>query len=138
MICHASDSANPHRDSQVPNGLLPRLGSSRLSNAMADDFRRALLRHMDQHQTSMAVLSRATGVSLDVLKKLKTRATGSTTVENALLISAFYGKTVNQFIAGEDVSQADKLANLLQLLTPAERQLVEAQMLGLIAAHERQ
>jgi len=99
---------------------------------MADDFRRAFLRHLDQHGTSLAALARETGVSLDVLKKLKTRATGSTTAENAMLISAYYGKTVNQFIAGDEVSADQTFANLLQMLTPAERQLLEAQMRGLI------
>jgi len=104
---------------------------------MADDFRRAFLRHLDEHGTSLAALARETGVSLDVLKKLKSRATGSTTAENALLIAALYGKTVNQFVAGIEVSADQRLENLLSLLTPSERQLLEAQMLGLIAAHER-
>lgn len=104
---------------------------------MADDFRRAFISHVEEHGTSLAALARDTGVSLDVLKKLKTRATGSTTAENAMLIAAYYGKTVNQFVVGQEVSLNDKLGNLLQLLSPEERRFVEAQMLGLIAAHGR-
>lgn len=65
---------------------------------MADDFRRAFLRHLEDHGTSLTAISRATGVSLDVLKKLKTRGSGSTSVENGMLIAAFYGETVNQFV----------------------------------------
>ena len=137
MFCHGSDSANPHQPRQVPNGPLMKVNAARLYGGMADDFRRAFLRHLDDHQTQLSALARETGVSLDVLKKLKGRATGSTTVENAMLIAAYYGKTVNQFVSGQDVTQDQKLANLMQLLTPEERQLLEAQMLGLIAAHER-
>lgn len=135
MVRHAGKGANRHFESQVPNGPLRESQPSRLWRGMADDFRRAFLRHIDEHRTSMADLARATGVSLDVLKKLKTRPTGSTTVENGLLIAAFYGKTVNQFVTGEPLSEDDRLQNLLSMLTPSERQLLEAQMLGLIASH---
>jgi len=104
---------------------------------MADDFRRAFLEHVEQHQTRLTDMARATGVSLDVLKKLNTRPTGSTTVENGMLIAAYYGKTVNEFVSGAHVAPRQKLGNLLALLTPEERQLLEAQMLGLVAARER-
>lgn len=137
MVRHAVDSANRHRHSQVPNGPLNENMNMSQCGTMADDFRRAFLRHIEEHGTPLTALSRATGVSLDVLKKLKTRGAGSTTVENGMLIAAYYGETVNQFVALEPVTERQKLNNLFELLTPSERQLLEAQMLGLISARER-
>ncbi|WP_211299506.1 hypothetical protein [Pukyongiella litopenaei] len=46
----------------------------------------------------MTEIARDTGVSLDVLKKLRTDRVESTTVENGLLIASFYGKTLNEFV----------------------------------------
>lgn len=137
MFSHDEDSANRHHDCQVPNGPLNENGNMMQLSAMADDFRRAFLRHIEEHSTPLTALSRATGVSLDVLKKLKTRGAGSTTVENGLLIAAYYGETVNQFVAMDQVTDRQKLNNLFELMTPSERQLLEAQMLGLIAARGR-
>jgi len=137
IICHAVDSANTHQQRQVPNGRLRNRLVSRSYTDMAQDFRSAFLHHVTQHKTSLSALARETGVSVDVLKKLKTRATASTSVESAMLIAAYYGKTVNQFVACEEVSVDQTLENLLSLLTPSERQLLQAQMLGLIAAHDR-
>lgn len=137
MNCHDHLGAKKHPSSQVPNGPLMTSYDEGVCSNMANDFRRAFLRHLEEHQTSMTTLSRETGVSLDVLKKLKTRPTASTTVENALLIAAFYGKSVNDFVAGRDASADTALQTLLQLLTPEERRLLEAQMLGLLASHGR-
>lgn len=61
-------------------------------------FREAFLARVDQAGASMTDIARATGVSLDVLKKLRGRADASTTVENAVLIAAFFGETVNDFL----------------------------------------
>lgn len=106
-----------------------------LSRTMADDFRRALIWHMDKHRTSIADLVRATEVSRDVINKLRAREGSSTTVENAMLIAAFYGKTVNDFVALREVDSAERFAALLALLRPEERRLLEAQIRGLL--HER-
>ncbi len=138
MLRHERDSANPHRPSQVPSGRLTPPNDSGLAALMEHDFRRAFLCHLEEHQTPLATLARDTGVSLDVLKKLKTRSMGSTSAENAILIAAFYGKTVNQFVANQSVTVQDKAANLLGLMTPSEQQLFQAQMLGVIAARARQ
>lgn len=99
---------------------------------MERDFRTALLSHMEEHQTSIAELVSATGVSRDVINKLKGRAPSSTNVENAILIAAFYGKTVNEFIAGRKATAASRTRALLDLLSEEEVQLVEAQTRGLV------
>lgn len=61
-------------------------------------FRRALLYHMAVQGTSITDLVRASGVSRDVINKIKARAGASTSVENAIAIAAFYGETVNEFM----------------------------------------
>lgn len=104
---------------------------------MGNDFRTALLYHMDKHQTAIVDLVKATGVSRHVINKIKAREGSSTDVENGLLIAAYYGKTLNQFVSMVDDAEVDPLVNLLELLSPAERQLLEAQILGLIARRDR-
>lgn len=99
---------------------------------MSGDFRDALLWHMERHGTSITELVEGTGVSRDVINKLKARADSSTTVENAVRIAAFYGKSVNQFLARREVTQEDRLATLLELLPPEARQLLAAQVEGLV------
>lgn len=101
---------------------------------MAHDFRHALVWHMDREGTSISDLVSATGVSRDVINKLRARPESSTTVENAMLIAAYYGKTVNQFISLETTNSDDAAKTLIGLLTPEERRLLEAQMRGLLAA----
>ncbi|MCA0846089.1 helix-turn-helix domain-containing protein [Salipiger thiooxidans] len=135
MLNHVSDSANWHITRQVPNDTLPEMPSGILSGAMASDFRNALMWHMEQHGTTIAELVSATGVSRDVLNKLKSRDNSSTTVENGLLIAAYYGKTLNEFIARQDATTTSRLSALFSLLEPGERQLLEAQILGVISLH---
>ncbi len=126
-------SAHWHTCSQVPNDTLPEMPIGSLSSAMADDFRSALLWHMEQHGTTTAELVAKTGVSRDVINKLKSRTNSSTTVENGMLIAAFYGKTLNDFVSREESSSSSRLMALFSLLEPGERQLLEAQIRGLLA-----
>jgi len=136
MRIHSKDSANWHSQRQVPNDTLNKKDHRGLSAAMAHDFRHALVWHMDNEGTSITDLVSATGVSRDVINKLRARPESSTTVENAMLIAAYYGKTVNQFISLEQTDSDDAARSLIELLTPEERRLLEAQMRGLIAARD--
>lgn len=100
---------------------------------MAEDFRTALIWHMEQEGTKLADLVRETGVSRDALNKVLSRENASTSVENALLVAAYYGKSVNQFVARSDVLPSDRVRNLLDLLRPEEQRLLEAQIRGVVA-----
>ena len=124
MNAHTLLSAERHDKSQVPFNLLNENGTNDLPKCMASDFRTALLWHMDKNETRMTDIVRATGVSNDVLKKLRTRENYSTTVENGLLIAAFYGKTVNQFVALEETSENDVISALVSMMQPEEKQLL--------------
>ena len=103
-----------------------------LSTAMADDFRAALIWHMEEHDTKIVDLVKETGVSRDVINKLIGRSKSTTSVENAMLIAAYYGKSVNQFVSRTPVDSLDRMTTLFGLLEPAERQLLEAQMRGIL------
>lgn len=100
---------------------------------MATSFRNALVWHLARHNTKIADLVRRTGVSRDVINKLKKREESSTTPENALLIAAYYGKTLEQFIRCDDDKADRPLLALVDLLTPDEEALLAAQVRGLIS-----
>lgn len=101
---------------------------------MGNDFRTALMYQLDKHQTKIADLVRETGVSRDVINKLKAQDGGNktTSVENGLLIAAYYGKTLNQFVAMNDATDDTAINALLELLSPEEKRLLKAQIRGLI------
>ena len=132
MFAHGLDCANRHSRRQVPNDTLPQSTSVALSCAMGYDFRRAFVWHLEKHETKLADLVRETGVSRDVLNKLKAREDSSTSVENALLIAAYYGKSIADFVAMRDATESSASKALFDLLTPEEQRLVEAQMRGLV------
>lgn len=137
MRVHARDCAKRHGPTQaisVPNATLNGTPIGSLNHGMASDFRNALLWHMDKHDTKIAELVKATGISRDVINKLRSRENSSTTAENALLISAYYGKSLEQFIRCEDLSNESVLAALADLLRPEEAAMLEAQMRGILAA----
>lgn len=103
-----------------------------LSGDMAFEFQAALAWHMKRHETKIVDLVKGTGVSRDVINKLLGRNNASTNVENAVLIAAYYGKTVNQFLLRQDVEPSTQLANLFDMLPPSDVPLVQAQILGII------
>ncbi|WP_283177885.1 hypothetical protein [Gemmobacter sp. 24YEA27] len=136
-VGHAKHCANWHVKGQVPIDTLKPVPFGTLTSRMANDFRSALLWHMDQHKTTIVDLVTRTGVSRDVINKLKARDDASTTVENAMLIAAFYGKTVNQFVMRQEVTDKDRVQNLFDLLLPEESQLLEAQIQGVLSQRAR-
>lgn len=100
---------------------------------MENEFRKAFIWHLEKYGTKPVDLVRESGVSRDVINKLKARDPSSTDVENGLLIAAYYGKTVNEFMKCEEGSEYKRLHALLDLLSPEEQQYVEATIRGLVA-----
>ncbi len=99
---------------------------------MSESFRNALMWHMERHGTKIIDLVESAGVSRDVINKLKARADSTTTVEIAVKIAAYYGKSINQFLALKEVSREDRIVTLLELLPPEAQQLLEEQVEGLV------
>jgi len=100
---------------------------------MSESFREALLWHMEKEATTITDLVAGTGVSRDVVNKLRAREGSTTTVENALMIAAFYGKTVNQFVNREPAPQEDIIQALIGLLSDAETRELATQIRSILS-----
>lgn len=135
---HGRQCAKRHNKDQVPFGLLRETSNIGLTSIMGKSFRLALLWHMQRHDTKISDLVRVTGISRDVINKLLSRENSTTAVENALLISAFYGKTVETFIAKSDLSASERMDALAELLSPDELRLIEAQIQGILQSRGAQ
>jgi transposase-like protein len=121
---------------QGPIDTLSEADESVLKEAMTNEFRRAFMAHIQKHKTAFADIVRETGVSRNVLNKLKAREDGSTSVENGMLIAAFYGKTLNEFVAMQEATDESRVRALLQLLTPTERHILESQIKGILNSRQ--
>lgn len=99
-------------------------------------FRDALMRHMSAHDTTIAELAAGAGVSPDIIKKLRVRDQATTTAEVAMRIAAFYGKTLEQFIAGAEAGERRKLSSMLDLLSDDEVRVLASQIRGMLRDRE--
>ena len=102
------------------------------------DFRAALLWHMTQHQTTIAALAKGSGVSADVIKKVRSREGASAKAEDTWRIAAYFGKELPQFIRCEAVPDDQEFHSLLGLLNPQEKKLLGAQMRAMLQVREAQ
>lgn len=131
MYTHAPESANSHLKCQVPIDRLrsqPVWGDDR---HMARNFSEVLKYHMQKHGTKIAELAQGSGVSENVIKKLRTTHT-STVAENALAIARYYGMPLEQFMRCDDIAtDRDVLANALDLLDDDQLLSVKALIDGL-------
>lgn len=93
---------------------------------------------MERHGTRIVDLVNGTGVSRDVVNKILGRSSASTSVDSAILIAAFYGKSVNQFVSKQDVSDIEKVTTLFELMQPEDLHMLEAQIQGILAQRARQ
>ncbi len=95
---------------------------------------------MERGNVGPSELAKGSGVSLDVIKKLRLgeRPNSSTTPENALKIAAYFGLTLEAFMKTGETEPGSALADLAQLLTPQEEKLLAAQIRGLLAARGQQ
>lgn len=122
---------------QVPIATLHSVPIGSLTYAMDKDFGTALSWHIKEHGTAVAELARTSGVSRDIINKLLGKGRGvtstpSTAVENAILLAAYYGKTVEQFINCDDGQSVARLNRLAEMLEPAEAEMLEAQVAGIL------
>lgn len=99
-------------------------------------FREALMRHMSAHDTTIAELAAGAQVSPDIIKKLRVRDQATTTAEVAMRIAAFYGKTLEQFVAGTDAGERRKLSAMLDLLSDDEVRVLASQIRGMLRDRE--
>ena len=100
---------------------------------MTRSFRTALLDALERTETTMAELSRATGVSEEQIKKIKQRENASTNVDDAVLIAHYFGMTLDEFIEDRTAAARVESVELYMQLTPQERDLLAAAASGLRA-----
>jgi transcriptional regulator with XRE-family HTH domain len=105
---------------------------------MNTGFRDALIWHIEKHGTKVSELSKETGVSRDVINKLLSKSNGTTSAENALLLAAYYGMSLEHFIQKRRGPQRSSIKDLLALLDPDEERLLEAQLMGLVRGRAAQ
>jgi hypothetical protein len=134
---HSTCYANWHNKGQVPINTLRRVPKGSHSAVMEYTFRNALIWHLDNGPYKIAELVRLSGVTRDIINKLKFRENASTDVDNARKIAACYGKTIEQFIRLGEVDNADKMRALSSLLLPEEQSLIEAQIRGILDRREK-
>ncbi|WP_406735880.1 hypothetical protein [Thioclava sp. GXIMD4215] len=94
-------------------------------------FRDALLSRVGgPSQPSLRAVCEAVGVSYEQLKKLKQRDTASTNADDAVKIAAYFGLTLNEFIADDLTEDRLELARLYAALSAEERQFLRAAAAG--------
>lgn len=88
---------------------------------------------MSANETKVVELTRSTGVSRDVINKLLSGKSASTSVENAVLISAYFGMSVEEFLKCGETGSQESLHQLIDLLSVEEQRLLLAQVRGLLS-----
>lgn len=87
----------------------------------------------------MTDLAKGAGVSLDILKKLKTRPNASTNAETAVKIAAFYRKSVADFMKCETSEppedKENDIAFLFGELDDKDQESILRQIRGLLSLH---
>lgn len=98
---------------------------------MAVDFREAFIRHLEESRIPVAAVARATGVSKHQLYKLAQRKVESTDVHDAMAVSHFFGKSLEEFIGSEGTLKFQRVLALYNALSSDEKTMLEAQLEGL-------
>jgi len=137
MNAHTPKRDICHADSQAKIDTLLAKVFYGSPNDMTGDFRTALLQHIEKHETNVTHLAAATGVSRDAINKLRAREGSTTNVENAMLIAAYYGKTVNQFVSMKPASEASVISALVELMRPEEQQRLAGKIREILAERAR-
>ena len=103
-----------------------------------EKFREALIRRVHASGISVSELSRRTGVSKSQLDKLMQRRVTTTNVDDAAKLVQFFGETLESFlgVAPPDAAHGDAVSRIRLLvgqLSPAEQEMLEAQIAGLVS-----
>lgn len=131
-ILHGLNSAEKHRATQVLTDPLSGEKFRYLQVCMKQSFRDSLIRHIKDTGVGLTELAKGAGVSLDTLKKLNTGKNVSTTAEQAMAISAYFGQTLEEFTDPQVSADSQALEQMLKLLTPEQRKFLLAQIRGIL------
>lgn len=100
-------------------------------------FRESLIAHRERHGISTAYLAKKTGVAKTTLDKLVQRKVVGTNYYDAMRIAKFFGKSLEDFVDGKPDDSRSNLNMLINSLAPEEREIVEAQIEGIVSRREK-
>jgi len=101
-------------------------------------FREAMIERLDLTGITVADLARKTGVSKGLLDKLRQRRTETPNVYDAMLISRFFGQTVEEFMGIRSrAEKRDEIIEMLKLLSPEHRAMMIAQIQAVAAYRQK-
>lgn len=105
-------------------------------------FREALITRVHASGFSVSELSRRTGVSKSQLDKLMQRRVVTTNVDDATTLARFFGETVEDFMGSgsyraEPSGPLSRIRALVEQLSEAEQEMLEAQIAGLLVRKDR-
>jgi transcriptional regulator with XRE-family HTH domain len=104
---------------------------------MRQKFRTALLSALDATGESLSHVAKETGVSYEQLKKLKQRDTGSTNVDDAVLIANHFGMSLDEFIGDDTQAHRNEIVDLYSRLSDGERALLLAAARGFASGDQK-
>lgn len=100
-----------------------------MGREMKEAFREALIRHIRAYDVSIAEVARGSGVSKYLLNALHQRKTTVPNVSDAIKIARYFGKTIEEFLdQPSDPSDRERIMAKMARLSPAEREVLEAQI----------
>lgn len=98
-----------------------------------DAFRESLISHMDAVGITATDLARCTGVSKAVIDKLRQRVTTKVDVIDALALTAFFGKSVEDFLnAPKFSSDMSRLNNAMQRLDNRDLRIISSMLAAML------
>lgn len=99
---------------------------------MAQTFRTALLRALEQTGVSLKQVCESSGVSYEQFKKVKQGKSQSTNVDDALRVANYFGLTLDEFLADDTAVVREEILDLYRQLEPGERWFLLASARGMI------
>ncbi|OJH45168.1 helix-turn-helix transcriptional regulator [Paracoccus sp. SM22M-07] len=91
---------------------------------MSRTFREALNERTGPGKASLKEVADKAGVSYEQLKKVRQGKSGSTNVEDALRVAAFFGLTLNEFLADDLAEDRAEIVQTYNALSEEERQIL--------------
>ena len=88
---------------------------------MAKRFRQAFIDRLNQTGETVAQVARATGVSVEQLKKMRQRESASTNVDDGLKIAHHFGLSLDEFLGDTTVQDRNEMIGLYSRLSAAEQ-----------------
>ncbi len=95
---------------------------------MRKSFSQAFIEHLEQSNLKVTEVAIRAGVSKDALYSLKYGKTQNMAVDDAIMVAAVFGKTVEEFLGLSEAQIRSSLAEKVAQLTGREQAILEASL----------